>query len=366
MSSLTLDHLTIHFGAFKAVNDVSFSVKEGELVSLLGPSGCGKSTVLRAIAGLFQPSAGTIRVGTQIVNDISNGIFVPPERRQLGMVFQSYAIWPHMSVFENVAYPLVVRKASKAEIEDRVHKILKLVSLDHLAKRPATELSGGQQQRIAIARSLVFEPKVLLMDEPLSNLDTKLRLRMGLELKRIQERTGVTTIYVTHDQNEALALSEKIIVMRNGRIQQVGSPSDVYDTPQTPFVGWFIGSSNFIPAKLVERQGSLARVALDHKGIEIVVRLAAEHVPDDGSLIVCARPEHIKAVDKGSESAVQVEVLSGAYLGERRQWMASLGDHSIEFFTPPNVVLQKAKEAHIAFADGALTAFPRAQYEAFD
>jgi iron(III) transport system ATP-binding protein len=239
------------------------------------------------------------------------------------------------------------------------------VSLDSLAHRSATELSGGQQQRIAIARSLVFEPKVLLMDEPLSNLDTKLRLRMGLELKRIQERTGVTTIYVTHDQSEALALSDKIVVMRNGRIQQIGSPSEVYEMPHSPFVGWFIGSSNFIPAKLVRREGMLAQVALDHLGVNILVHLAADDVPADGALIVCARPEHIRAVDREAPNAVEVEVLSGAYLGERRQWTASLKGHPIEFFTPPDTILQKSKSAHIAFLDAALTAFPRAQYEAF-
>ncbi len=365
MSALTLDHLTIHFGPVEAVRQVSLSVREGEMVSLLGPSGCGKSTILRTIAGLYPPTSGTVRVGTQVVNDPQRNIFVPPEQRQLGMVFQSYAIWPHMSVFENVAYPLRVRKTPKSEVEDRTHAILKLVGLEGLARRPATDLSGGQQQRIAIARSLVFEPRVLLMDEPLSNLDTKLRLKMGIELKRIQERTGVTTIYVTHDQSEALALSDKIVVMRSGRVEQIGTPAEIYDAPASPFVGWFIGSSNFIPATLVSQQEKLARVALDGTGVDVDARLARENLATEEPLIVCARPEHIRIVPRGSPGAVEVKVLSGAYLGERRQWLASLGDVPIEFFTPPETVLQRNGSAWITFVGAAPTVFRRAEHEEF-
>src|ERR671920_13695 len=236
----------------KAAQNVTFDVPEGELFTLLGPSGCGKTTTLRSVAGLERPTSGEIQVGGRIVYSSQKGIFVPPNKRDFGMVFQSYAIWPHMNVFQNAAFPLQVRssKLSSKDIQDKVKRVLSAVGLDHLADREATKLSGGQQQRLALARALVMQPKLLLLDEPLSNLDAKLRVRLRFELKRIQRDLGLTTIYVTHDQGEALALSHEIAVMNEGRVVQIGPPRAIYERPKTKFVADFIGTTNFIDGQV--------------------------------------------------------------------------------------------------------------------
>src|SRR5262249_39921336 len=230
----------------KAAQDVSFEVPEGKLFTLLGPSGCGKTTTLRSIAGLERPTAGEIEVGGRPVFSSSRGIFVAPNRRNFGMVFQSYAIWPHMNVFQNVAFPLDVRKVPKKDIKERVMRVLTAVQLDHLVEREATKLGGGQQQRRAPARALVMDPQLLLLDEPLSNLDAKLRDHMRTELKRLQRDLNLTTVYVTHDQSEALALSHEIAVMSEGRVVQVGTPREIYEQPHNRFVADFVGTTNFI------------------------------------------------------------------------------------------------------------------------
>src|SRR5690348_2368362 len=230
----------------RAARDVSFDVPEGKLFTLLGPSGCGKTTTLRSIAGLERPVSGEIEVGGRTVYSSGRNIFVAPNRRNFGMVFQSYAIWPHMNVFQNVAFPLEVRKLNKKEMRERVMRVLTAVQLDHLVERGATKLSGGQQQRLALARALVMEPQLLLLDEPLSNLDAKLRDRMRTEVKRLQRELNLTTIYVTHDQSEALALSHEIAVMNDGFIKQIGTPRQIYETPNSQFVADFVGTTNFI------------------------------------------------------------------------------------------------------------------------
>src|SRR5689334_2172971 len=232
----------------KAAQNVSFEVPRGKLFTLLGPSGCGKTTTLRSIAGLERPRAGEIAVDGRVVYSSQRKTFVAPNKRNFGMVFQSYAIWPHMTVFENAAFPLRVGNGrhGKREIRDKVMRVLGTVALDHLADREATKLSGGQQQRLALARALAMEPQLLLLDEPLSNLDAKLRERMRVELKRLQRELRLTTVYVTHDQSEALALSHEIAVMNEGQIVQVGPPRDIYERPRTTFVADFIGSTNFL------------------------------------------------------------------------------------------------------------------------
>ena len=245
----------------KAAQDVSFTVAEGQLFTLLGPSGCGKTTTLRSIAGLERPRAGEITVNDRVVYSSNKRVFVAPNRRGFGMVFQSYAIWPHMTVFENTAFPLQVRRAgpdassgrierrprlSRTEIRERVMRVLTAVQLGDLAERDATKLSGGQQQRLALARALVMEPALLLLDEPLSNLDAKLREKMRFELKRLQRELKITTVYVTHDQSEALALSRQIAVMSEGRILQIGTPREIYERPASQFVADFVGNTNFI------------------------------------------------------------------------------------------------------------------------
>jgi iron(III) transport system ATP-binding protein len=240
-------------GEVRALRGVSFEVGKGELFTLLGPSGCGKTTTLRCIAGLEQPWSGEILIDDHPVFSAAGGVFVPPERRNIGMVFQSYAIWPHMTVFQNVAYPLA-REASRAEIGERVARILDRLSLGSLADRLAPNLSGGQQQRVALARALVAQPQVLLLDEPLSNLDAKLREQMRFELKALQESFGITTVYVTHDQEEALALSDRIGLMHEGALVEVGSPADLYLRPAHRVTADFLGTANFISAQ-VERNG---------------------------------------------------------------------------------------------------------------
>jgi iron(III) transport system ATP-binding protein len=245
-----IENVSRVFGDVAAVDDVSLRVESGEFVTLLGPSGCGKTTTLRMVAGLEQNTAGRIRIGDTIVSDAAKSLFVAPDRRALGMVFQSYAIWPHMTVFDNVAYPLRVRRRAKAEIETKVKAALQLVEMGKFADRPAPQLSGGQQQRVAIARALVFEPHVLLLDEPLSNLDARLRAQMGDEFRSLQQRLKVTTLYVTHDQDEAMALSDRVVVMQAGRIQQVGAPEDIYQRPVSRAVAAFFGTPNLLEARV--------------------------------------------------------------------------------------------------------------------
>src|SRR5690349_5350313 len=240
------------FGRVTAVDGVSFEVKQGAVLTLLGPSGCGKTTTLRVVAGFERPDEGEVDIEGRTVVAPARGAFVPPEKRGLGMVFQSYAIWPHMTVFQNVAYGLVARRVPAADIRRRVEQALAMVGLAGLGERPATRLSGGQQQRVALARSLVGEPRVLLLDEPLSNLDAKLRERMRVELKQLQKRLGVTTVYVTHDQTEALALSDRIIVMEAGRIVQQGDGREIYRHPRSRFVVDFVGHANLVDGTVTD------------------------------------------------------------------------------------------------------------------
>src|SRR3954470_6544498 len=238
--------LHIHYGEVPAVRGVSFDVAPGEQLTLLGPSGCGKTTTLRAIAGLEQPSAGEIRIAGAPVYSSTSRVNIPAEKRGLSMVFQSYAIWPHMTVFENVAYGLRVRREDKTAIVQKVDRALDMVQMGAYRERGASQLSGGQQQRVALARAFVFQPAVLLFDEPLSNLDAKLRGDMRIELRELQHRLGVTSVYVTHDLEEALAMSDRIVVMREGVIAQGGSPNEIYNRPRNAFVADFIGSANLI------------------------------------------------------------------------------------------------------------------------
>ena len=259
-ASIEVRDLVVRYGAVTAVRGVTFTVAAGEHLTLLGPSGCGKTTTLRAIAGLERPTSGEIRIGGAAVFSSSPSVNVPAERRGLSMVFQSYAIWPHMSVFDNVAYGLRVRKRPEAEIKTRVREALDLVQLGDLGSRSASKLSGGQQQRVALARAFVFSPAVLLFDEPLSNLDAKLRAEMRVELKVLQRRLDITSVYVTHDLEEALAISDRIIVMRDGVIEQVGTPAEIYDRPRNTFVADFVGSANLISGRRrsdLERDGSV-------------------------------------------------------------------------------------------------------------
>jgi iron(III) transport system ATP-binding protein len=250
MPALLIEDVSARFGDVVAVDGFSLAVAAGEFVTLLGPSGCGKTTTLRMVAGLERATAGRISLGSRVVSDPAAGIFVPPEQRQLGVVFQSYAIWPHMTVFENVAYPLRVRRRPAAVIREQVTKALRMVEMEAFAERPSPALSGGQQQRVAIARALVFEPQVLLLDEPLSNLDARLRSQMGDEFRALQRRLAITSLYVTHDQEEAMALSDRVVVMDRGRALQIGSPQAIYQRPASRQVAAFFGAPNLLDAQV--------------------------------------------------------------------------------------------------------------------
>ena len=290
---IEVEDLEIRYGTVLAVKGVSFRVQAGEQLTLLGPSGCGKTTTLRAIAGLERPSAGAIRIAGQAVYSGREGINVPAEKRGLSMVFQSYAIWPHMTVFENVAYGLRVRRKGAQEIRTRVREALDLVQMGAFESRPASQLSGGQQQRVALARACVFQPSVLLFDEPLSNLDAKLRGDMRIELRQLQHRLGITSVYVTHDLEEALAMSDRIVVMRDGLIEQIGSPAEIYGTPRTAFVADFVGSSNLIGGKLRPDLATEGLIAIEASSGHLVYGVAHGR-PVAAHAVLSVRTVHLR------------------------------------------------------------------------
>jgi len=347
-----------------AVHDVSFEVKEGELFTLLGPSGCGKTTTLRSIAGLERPDSGTIAVGDRVMFSSGNGrtVNLPANQRGLGMVFQSYAIWPHMTVFDNVAFPLQVRKRSerpsKKEIEERVTRVLETMELSQQIGRQATKLSGGQQQRLALARALVIQPPLLLLDEPLSNLDAKLRESLRYELKRLQRELGITSVYVTHDQVEALALSTHIAVMQSGKVVQLGKPREVYESPANKFVAEFIGTSNFIPGTVGSRQGD-QHVVETTNGTLYLDSAASLGAGDE--VVVSIRPE---AVDVSRESRPGTAnewhgtVVTRAFLGDAVDHVVAVGKHEIRARTNPEVSIEPGSQVYLQLDPSKISLVP--------
>jgi len=291
------------YGDFTALQGVSLTIKEGEFFTLLGPSGCGKTTLLRMIAGFNSIEGGDFFFGEKRINDVA------AHKRDIGMVFQNYAIFPHLTVAENVAYGLKARKTPKAEIQRRVAEALELVQISHLAERKPSELSGGQQQRVALARAFVIEPSVLLMDEPLSNLDAKLRVQMRSVIKKLQRRLGITTIYVTHDQEEALAISDRIAVMKDGVIMQIGTPNEIYSKPQNPFVAGFIGVSNFLDCD-VAAQGGEAKV--DIQGILSTSIPVGRDYTGKGK--ISARPEQLFFSSEGMPGKIMFSTFLGDFI----------------------------------------------------
>jgi spermidine/putrescine ABC transporter ATP-binding subunit len=306
---LDVSALTKRYSPQVTVGPISFEVREGEFFSLLGPSGCGKTTTLRCIAGFERLSGGAIYLRGDRLDD------KPPHRRDVGLVFQNYALFPHLSVFDNIAFGLRLRRVAKAEIAERVDRILRLVDLPEMARRFPAQLSGGQQQRVAIARSLVLEPRILMFDEPLSNLDFKLRLQMRDELKSLQRRLGKTAIYVTHDQTEALVLSDRIAVLSHGHIEQIGTPSEIYERPATAFVAEFIGSSNLIPGRIVGQNGAGALIET-----ETGLRLCCNADGVGGTkVLLLLRPERIRVQPPGigaETNCFAARIVEVTYLGE--------------------------------------------------
>ena len=379
---LVIDHLVKTFPADKqtrrkrrsgaeapervfAVNDVSFEVKEGELFTLLGPSGCGKTTTLRAVAGLEPPDAGRIALGDRVLFEregTGRATTVPANKRGLGMVFQSYAIWPHMTVFDNVAFPLQVRKRSerpsKKEIRERVERVLETMELSPQIDRQATKLSGGQQQRLALARALVIQPPLLLLDEPLSNLDAKLRESLRYELKRLQRELGITSVYVTHDQVEALALSTHIAVMQAGAVVQLGKPREVYMEPANKFVAEFIGTSNFIP-------GTIGAATAQHHSVEtangsLFLEPADKH-PLGAEVVVSIRPEAV-SLSTASRPGVPNEwhgtVVTRAFLGDSVDHVIAVGKQEMRARTNPEISIEPGTQVYLQLDPSKISLVP--------
>ena len=335
MSKLVLKNVVKRYGSFDAVADFSLELAKGEFVSLLGPSGCGKTTTLRMIAGFMPPTAGTIEMDGKQIS--SAGHVVPPEHRRMSMIFQSYAIWPNMTVGENVGFGLQIRKLSRAEIDRRVDKILDVVQMRNLKGRYPAELSGGQQQRVALARAIVVEPEVLLLDEPLSNLDANLREEMRFEIRRLHDEFKITTVYVTHDQSEAMVTSDRIVVMNKGRIEQIDPPHTLYGRPRSRFVAGFIGRTNFLEGRHeageVRFDGFTAKAG------------ALEGVNGSAALLYSLRPQAIGLTvsqPSGQALAVESEISSRSYLGEYWDYQVRplTGTRPVRVSTSPNQVFE--------------------------
>jgi iron(III) transport system ATP-binding protein len=355
---------TLHDGRIvTAMHDVGFAIEPGRLYTLLGPSGCGKTTTLRCLAGLEFPDRGRIEIGDAVVFDSDRRILVPSNRRRIGMVFQSYAIWPHMDVYENVAFPLRVggERIAEAEVAARVKKALATVRMEGFERRPATRLSGGQQQRLALARALVMEPRVLLLDEPLSNLDAKLRESMRLELRRIQRELAITTVYVTHDQTEALAMSDVVAVMENGRIVQQGDPQSIYLRPATRFVAEFIGSTNLLA-------GTLARAAGGEGLVEIPSAALRCTVPNGlaagSKVLVSIRPEDVTlrrangAAAPEGHNRIAGRVVDRVFLGSLVDHVIAAAGAEMRVWCHPSAALPQGTEVVLEIEPGRCVVLP--------
>ena len=346
-----------------AVDGVNFEVAEGELFTLLGPSGCGKTTTLRSIAGLERPNSGRITLSSRVLFDGAARVNVPANRRELGMVFQSYAIWPHMTVFRNVSFPLDVLPRSarprKAEITERVERALEVTELSGYAGRAATKLSGGQQQRLALARALVIQPDLMLLDEPLSNLDAKLRENMRFELKRLQRELGLTAIYVTHDQSEALVMSSRIAVMNAGRIEQVGKPREVYSHPASRFVAEFIGTSNFMSGIVSATDDE--EIAVDTAEGRVVSRGSTVRPAVGADVVLSVRPEDLDlSADpaRGGPNEWEGQVLTRAYLGDAVDHVVGVSKLELRTRSNPTLSIEPGTRVRLCVDPAKVTIVP--------
>ncbi|MCZ6625510.1 MAG: ABC transporter ATP-binding protein [Deltaproteobacteria bacterium] len=367
-----IESLEKYFGEDKdrvhVLKSVSLEVPEGSLYTFLGPSGCGKTTTLRCIAGLERPEGGKITIDGQQVFASGERVYVPTNHRPIGMVFQSYAIWPHMTVFENVAYPLTIRRHRKSEIKKRVEDVLKVVGLDGLENRPAPKLSGGQQQRVAFARALVNEPKVMLLDEPLSNLDAKLREQMRFEIKDLQRRVNITTIYVTHDQGEALAISDQIAVMHAGKLIEVGSPHELYSRPKRKFTATFLGLTNLIKGRVVElgKDSKLGRIETNKGTLFFVPAVGLEK---NQASVVSIRPEHIqvhKQKPQGLDNMVEGTVKLAVFMGDAYHCQVVVGDDLLRVHTHPFLTMSPGEKVYLCLDPQSCNGLPAEDTEGMD
>ena len=322
MNELVVDDLHLQYGDTQILKGVSLTLKPGEVVALLGASGSGKTTLLRSVAGLEQPSRGRIAIGDSVLYDGAAGVDMPVEKRSLGLVFQSYALWPHRTVFENVAYGLRLRGTSSADVGTRVTQALSNLGLGHLAERFPHQLSGGQQQRVAIARALVYNPPVVLMDEPLSNLDAKLREEARAWLRELIVRLHISALVVTHDQTEAMAMSDRILLLNFGRIEQQGTPEEMYNRPQTQFTAEFMGSNNRLPGRIGEVANG--RAMLEGEGWQLWGMARGDLKPGDSATGII-RLEHTQIANGAADNRIRTEMVTGMFLGDRRENLFKLG-----------------------------------------
>lgn len=359
-TEVRLINLKKSFGETEAVKDVNLIIERGDFFTFLGPSGCGKTTILRMIAGFTRPDSGGILFDGKEIND------VPPWKRDVGMVFQNYALWPHMSVFENVAFGLKERSLPKSMVQEKTRKALVMVNLEGLERRRPSELSGGQQQRVALARTLVIEPRLLLLDEPLSNLDAKLRIQMRHELVRIQRDLGITSIYVTHDQEEALTLSTRIAVMSKGRVVQVGAPKEIYEDPKSQEVADFVGTSNFFNARVVEWMDDQARVQTEEGFHLTVEEQEKSSLPVGSNILLNIRPESINLSLSGKvqteENRIEGTVKTSAYIGSLVQYEVEVSTGKrvkVNVVNPRKKVLfQEGDKVTLVFSPEDVVAIP--------
>jgi iron(III) transport system ATP-binding protein len=341
---IEVSEMVVRYGDAIAVGGVSFSIAPGELVTLLGPSGCGKTTTLRAIAGLETPTSGSIRLNGETVWSGNPKRNIPAEKRGVSMVFQSYAIWPHMTVFENVAYGLRVRGASNADIRSNVARVLDMVQMGAYADRPSSNLSGGQQQRVAVARAIAFSPGVVLFDEPLSNLDARLRAEMRVELRELQRRLDITSLYVTHDQEEALAISDRVIVMNGGKIEQIGSPEDIYNRPASRFAADFVGSANMIEGR-IRGTNADGLVMFETKAGSLIQAIAG----GSDATIVALRSAYIH-LRPDELNAIPGTIHRRMFHGDFIQYVIDWPDGQLIVRRPPTELLEEGAAITVSFA----------------
>jgi len=365
-------NLEKYFGEDKervhVLKGISLEIPEGSLYTFLGPSGCGKTTTLRCVAGLERPEGGKISIDEKTVYGSSDRVYIPTNKRPIGMVFQSYAIWPHMTVFENVAYPMTIQRKPKDVIRKRVLEVLRIVGLTGLEDRPAPKLSGGQQQRVAFARALVNEPKVMLLDEPLSNLDAKLREQMRFEIKALQRRVNITTIYVTHDQGEALAISDQIAVMHAGKLIEVGDPHQLYSRPKRKFTATFLGLTNLINGKVVEIGGDSQPGRVETKR-GILSFVPTSRLEKNQTVVVSIRPEHIqvyKTKPQEADNVVEGIVKEAVFMGDAYHCQIAVGDDLVRVHTHPFLSVNVGDKVYLRLDPQSCNGLPAEDIEGMD
>lgn len=358
MPDLHLRSLAKRFGETVAVDDLSLEIQDGEIMTLLGPSGCGKTTTLRCVAGFVNPDAGDVYLGDERITDL------PPERRDIGFVFQNYALWPHMTVYQNLAFGLELRRLSKDEIRRRIQETLALVHMSDLEYRRPRQLSGGQQQRVALARALVLQPSVLLLDEPLSNLDAQLREEMRFEIRELQKQLGITSIYVTHDQAEALVLSDRIAVLHQGKMVQVGTPDEIYNRPSNRFVAGFVGLTSFIEGS-ISGFDETSGFAMVRTKDGLIIEVEGHDLSPGQPVTLSIRPEHLRlSRDRHEAPAENYNVLEGevhraAYLGDVVDYRIQVGDWELRAHSPTDEALSRGEYVFIIFSPERVTVIPK-------